>query len=119
MATDTRIGNLELVAHCRHDELERVTAHVDVRDRLLDLRHVAGHAVAARTSFRMMRVVFDRDAMRSIGRRWSVTVETDHSGRLPELRIVVRAVCVVTGGARDAPLIHEALDEVVALHAVF
>ena len=47
-----------------------------------------------------------------------MTVETNHCGRLPELGRVLCAVHVMTGRARDAPAIHDTLDEIVALHAV-
>ena len=47
-----------------------------------------------------------------------MTVETDRCHRLSELGIVRRAMSVVTRRARYAPLVHEALNEIVALHAV-
>ena len=118
VTTGARIGNLELFAHRWRDEPERVAADVDIGDRLFDLRHVAGDAVAARTAFRMVRVIFDRGRMRAIGRARRVTVETDRCRRLSELGIVLRAVRVMTRRARDAPAIHDALDEIVALHAI-
>ena len=44
----------------RRDETERVAAHVHVGDRLCDLRHVAGDALAARAAGLVMRVLLDR-----------------------------------------------------------
>src|SRR3954447_24925477 len=61
-----RIGNLELIGHSRRDEFEGVAAHVDIGDRLFDLRHVAGDAFTAGTSFGVVRVIFDGCRMRSI-----------------------------------------------------
>src|SRR5262245_23780439 len=47
VAARARIRHLEIVCQLGADECEGVAAHVHVRDGLLDLRHVAGHAVAA------------------------------------------------------------------------
>ena len=58
-----------------------------------------------------------RDA-RTIRSVRCVTIETDRCRWLSELSVVLRAVHVVTRGARDAAAIHHTLDEIVALHAV-
>ena len=40
VADGARIRDLILIRHLRCDERERVAADVDIRDRLLDLRHM-------------------------------------------------------------------------------
>jgi len=47
MADVARIGNFQRVGVRRTDELKRVTAHMDIGDGLLNLRHMAGHTLAA------------------------------------------------------------------------
>ena len=41
MATGARIRNFVLIRHFGRDEFKRVASHIDIRDGLLDLRHVA------------------------------------------------------------------------------
>ena len=55
--------------------VEGVAADVDVGDRLLDLRHVAGDALAARAAALMMRVRFERGGVRAVRRGRAVAVE--------------------------------------------
>ena len=47
-----------------------------------------------------------------------MTVEADLVRRFPQLRVVVRTVNVMAGGAGYALLVHHALHKIVALHAV-
>ena len=68
MATRARIGNLVFVCHRRGDEIERVAANIDVRDRLLDLRHVAVHALTAGAAGLVMGVLFERRSVWPVGR---------------------------------------------------
>ena len=68
MAAGTGIGNLVLVGHFRRYELEGVTAHIDIGDRLLDFGHVAGYTLTACARRIMMGVRFDRSRMWAIGR---------------------------------------------------
>jgi len=48
-----------------------------------------------------------------------VTIQAELVDRFAELRIVVRAVNVVAIEAGYAAAVHDALDEIVALHTVF
>lgn len=48
-----------------------------------------------------------------------MALEADDVYRLDEQRIIVTAVHVVATGAFHAPFIHDALDKIVSLHAVF
>jgi hypothetical protein len=47
-----------------------------------------------------------------------VTIEAELANRLAQLRVIFRAVNVMTVETRDAATIHHALHEVVALYAV-
>ena len=68
MAARARIGNLVLVCHRWSDEIERVAANIDVRDRLLDLRHMTVHALTAGASRLVMGVLFQSCRVRPVGR---------------------------------------------------
>ena len=118
MANVAGIGNLVGVRLRRRNEAEGVGVDIHVRDRLLDLRHVAGDALAARAARLVMRVFGDGGGMRPILRVRPVTREAHLARRLAQLRRVFGPVHVVATEAGDAAIIHEALDEVVALHAV-
>ena len=60
------IGNLVLVRHFRCDEVESVTADIDVCNCLLDVGHVARYAVVAWTAGAMMRMGLDRRRVRTV-----------------------------------------------------
>ena len=118
VAARARIRDLELIRHARRNEAEGVAAHVDVGDRLLDLRHVTRDALAPRAAGGVMRVLLDARGVRTVGRCGAVTRQTQLPGRLHEVRVVRRAVGVVTTEAGDASVIHDALHEIVSLHPV-
>ena len=120
MARRTGIGDLVFVGHARWDEAEGVRADERARHTFaLDLGHVAGNATAALTARFVVGVFFESRGVRTIGRGWGVTVETDFVPRFPQLGIVFGSVNIVTGCAGYAVAIHHALDEIVPLHAVF
>src|SRR5215471_18217545 len=96
MAARAGIWNLVLIGHLGSNEIERVAADVDVRDCLLNLRHVAGHAVASSAAVLMMSVRFDRRRVWSVRRRRSMTVQTKLSRRLNQIRIVYRPMNIMT-----------------------
>ena len=98
--------------------MKRVAPHVHVGDRLLDLRHVASDALVALATCFVMRVLLDCRRVRTIRRIRAVTIEAKNVRRLPQEPIVVRAMHVVATEASDAARVHEAGNEVVALHAV-
>ena len=68
MTTRAGVRNLVKICHLRRDELKRVTAYVDIRDRLLDSRHVARDALASRALGPMMLVCLNRGGMRAVRR---------------------------------------------------
>src|SRR5262249_13237401 len=82
MTSKARIRNLVLVRHSRRDELERVAANVNIRNRLLNLRHMAIDALATGASCCMVRVLLDRRAPRPIGRTRIVASQAKLSGWL-------------------------------------
>ena len=63
-----RVRDLVLICHFGRDEIKRMAADIDVGDRLLDLRHVTGHTVAAGAAGTMVRVGFNGGCMRPIWR---------------------------------------------------
>lgn len=60
------IRNLVIIGHCRADEPERVTANVDISDRLFNFRHVTSDTLVSRASDLVMCVFFSRTCMRAI-----------------------------------------------------
>src|SRR5215467_3366365 len=54
------IGHSGLLRHPRRNEIKRVRVHHVVAQRLLDFRHVAGRAFAARAVLRVVRVLRNR-----------------------------------------------------------
>ena len=68
MARVTRIGNVVLVRHRRRDELEGMRPDERARYTFrLDLRHVAGHTLAAGSSIFVVSMFLQGRSVRSIG----------------------------------------------------
>jgi hypothetical protein len=84
-----------------------------------DLRHVAGDALASRAAGPVMCMLLDRGGARAIWGERAMAIETEFVGGLSQLRVIVRAVNIMAGKTGYAARIHNALHEVVALHAVF
>ena len=61
------VGDLVLVCHLRRNEGKRVRANLDVRYGRIDLRHVAGHALASWRPLLVMRMLLERSRARPIG----------------------------------------------------
>src|SRR5262245_41207936 len=118
MATRARIWDLVLIRHFRCDEVERMAAHIDVRYRLLDSRHVARHALVAGTVRRVMRVCFDTRSMRAIWRRSTMAVQADLASGLDQVGVVRSAVHIVTAEASHTAPVHETLNKIISLHPV-
>jgi hypothetical protein len=118
MAHIAGIRNSKHVRLCGRDELECVCANVHISDRLLDLRHVASDALISWAIGLVMCMGFDARSVRTIGCVGAVTVQAYLGRRLPEDRLIGRAMNVVATEARNAARIHQTLYEVVALHAV-
>src|ERR1700739_940577 len=118
MADIASIWNLQRLGFARGDEVERMAPNLLVRDRLGDLRHMTGDAFVASATGLMMRVRLDR------GRVWpglgirAVTVETQGIAGLAHHANIFGAMRVVAAKTRHTARIHQAVDKVVALHAV-
>jgi len=81
-------------------------------------RHVAGHALASGAAVFMVRVLFERRRSRPVGRERSVAFQAELVRGLSQLRVVVRAMYIVAIEAGDPAAVHDALDEIIALHPV-
>lgn len=118
MTNDARIGNLQCIRSCRGNELEGLGADVHIGNRLFDLRHVTGNTFVSGTGGRVMGVRFEGRRPRAIGRVWTVALKTENSSRLDEVRVVFRAMHIVTAKAAHAVGIHLAGNEIVSLHPI-
>src|SRR4051794_1608304 len=95
-----------------------MAADIYVGDRLFDLRHVAGRALAAGTIRLVMRVGLEGFSVRTVLRVRAMACAANVVSRCPEQRLVRSAVDVMAREAGYAARVHEALYKVVALHAV-
>ncbi len=118
MADVAGVGHLQGIGFAGGYEAKGVTADVDVRDGLFNLRHVATDAFVSRTSCRMMSMRFYCRCVRPIRRVRAVTFQAHHVCWLQKVRIVVRPVNVVAAETAHAVRVHGALHKVVTLHAV-
>ena len=119
MGADARIRDLVLVGHGRTDESESVATNVHIGDRLFDPRHVAGYALIAGAPSLMMRVFFNGGCVRPVRGARSMAFETEDVCWFYEQCLVLCTVDIVAARAFHTALIHNALHEVVPLHAVF
>src|SRR5205823_798574 len=103
------VRDLIYLRHCRRDESECVAANVDIRNRLLNFRHVAVYTLGARACCGMMRVGLDGWSMRSVLRVRPVAGETDLRGGSPEVCIVFRAVHIMATETSNSAPVHQAL----------
>src|SRR6202012_1443479 len=87
-------------------------------DGLFDFRHVAGDALTPRAVGLVMRMGFDARGVWTISRVGAVAVQANFSRWLPKHSLVRRAMNVVATETGDAARIHQALHEVIPLHAV-
>jgi hypothetical protein len=92
--------------------------HFDVRNRGLDLRHMAADALATRGAGRMMSVPRNVRGPWAIGGCRAVTLQAKNGGRLEKIRIVLRAVDVVATEAGHAVRVHQTGNEIISLHTV-
>ena len=75
MADIAGVRNFQSVSRRRSDEVKRVAPHIHIRNRLLDLRHVASDALATLATYFVMRVLLNRRRVRTIRRIRAVTIE--------------------------------------------
>ena len=113
------VGDFVLVRHGWGDEAEGVTTDVYIGDGLLDLRHVTGHAFITGTIRLVMSVLPDSCGVRTVGRTGAMALKAHDRGGFQEVRVVFRPVDIVAAETFHAARVHQALDEIIALHAVF
>ena len=118
MARSAWVGNFIFFRHARRDEAKGVGVDFDVRDRSLNLRHVACNALASGAAGFVMSVLFECCGTRSAWGQRTVAIQTDFVRWFSQQRVVAGAMRVVTTKAGDAATIHHALHEVVPLHPI-
>src|SRR5579859_2858148 len=91
---------------------------IDVSDGLLDFGHVTGNALAARAAGGVVGMLFEGGRMWAVLGVRSVTGRANLLGRLDQHRIVVGAMGIVAAETSDAAGVHQALHEIIALHAI-
>src|SRR5665213_710692 len=112
------VGNAELLRERGRDEAEGVAADEVVLDGLLDARHVAGGALAPGAVGGVVRV-FGNSPLQPGGIHGVVARQAERVASGDDAGGVVVAVDVVAVEAAQLAVVHGALHEVVALHAVF
>ena len=100
------------------DEAERVAADVDVGNGLLNLRHMACHALASTTSGFVVGVLLYGRSARTVGRTRSVTLQAKHTRGPYEVGGNVSSMDIVTTEAGHAPGVHRARDKIIPLHSI-
>jgi len=111
------VRNARLLRFFRRDETEGVGAHEVVLDCLLDFGHVACDALAASASFCMVGV-FAHRPFEPCGVVLRVARQADSVAHCIQIGDVLIAVYLMAIKAANLPVVHNALDEVVALHSV-
>ena len=117
MARRARIRDAGLLSLLRRNETKGVRGDVVVLDGLLDARHVAGDALTASTACCVMRMFADCSAQ-ACGILFVVTGEAELVSTEGQIGDSF-AVDLVTIEAAHLAVIHQTLDEIIALHAVF
>jgi len=113
-----RVGHLQSLSLGRRDEAEGVRVNVDVRNGLLDFRHVAAGALISRGAGRMVSVPFHVRNSRAIGRCRPVALQTEHRGRPQKIGIIFRAMNIMATETGHPARVHDAGNEIIPLHAV-
>lgn len=119
MAAGARIRDLVFVSHCRADESERVATNIDIRDCLLDPGHMTSNALISCAPIFVMGMLFDCACVRAVRRTRPMAFKADDIRRFDEQCVIPRTVNVMATEALHTTLIHNALHEIVSLHAVF
>lgn len=119
MAVGARVRDFEPVRLSRRDEVEGVAAHIHIRNRLLDFRHMTGNAFTPGAACFVVRVLFNGSRVRSILRVRAMARHAHLVHGPAQHRIVLAAMRIVATEAGDSPRIHETLHEIISLHPVF
>jgi len=119
MAGVASIWNFQAIRFTGRNKSESVAANINIRNLLLDSRHMAAHAFITSAPGLVMRVRLNGNGVRPVWRIRPMTFQAHHIGRFQQISIVFRAVDIVAAIAADTVRIHGALHEIVALHSVF
>src|ERR1700733_6511167 len=122
MAAHARVGDAGCLRKSRREKPECVAGDEDVAILLVgkylgDVRHVAGGALTARTARPVVGVLRD-GALQPRGILLRMTGEAELVASGDQVRGISIAVHLVAVEAAEAAVVHGALDEVVALHAI-
>src|SRR5215472_6965244 len=112
------IGNLQRLRFLRPDEAEGVTADVHIVDGFSDLRHMAGNALAASTSRRVMGVLLDGCGMGTVLGIGTVACQAHSVAGRPHHSRIVCAMGVMAAKAGNSARVHQARHKIIALHTV-
>ena len=118
MTEIARIRNLQRLGLLRPNETKREAADFHVAQSLGDSRHVTGSASAARAATRVVRMLLDAGGVRPILRVGAMTGQAHRVSQPKQHRLIFGTVRIMATETRDAARVHEALNEIVALHAV-
>src|SRR5665213_1555379 len=118
MAPGARIRYFQRGCCSRGNEFECVSADIDIRNRLLDFRHVAVNAFVTGAAGFVVSMGLDGRRTRAVGRIRSVALKTEHVGRFHEIGIIPGAMHIMAAEAAYPVSVHLAGDEIVPLHAV-
>lgn len=117
MTRGARIRHAVVFRHAWRNELERVAPNVDIRDGLLNGRHVARHALAALTVGGVLCMKLDRTAGAWL-QHGIVALQADGVPGQAQIRLVFGPMHIVAGEAPDALQVHLALHVIVSLHPI-
>jgi hypothetical protein len=112
------VWNVEPLGLRRKDEPKAVTADVEVGDGLLDLRHVARHALASFTAAVVISLLLECRRVQTVRRTRAVALQAHHVGRPCQVGGIARPVDIVTTEARHAVRVHGARRIIVSLHPI-
>src|SRR5438067_2249089 len=119
MASRAWVGDAVRVSFSRRDEAERMGTNVHIGNGLLNLRHMAANTLATRAARLVMRMLLDRSGMRPVLGIGAMTGEAHLAWRLAQLRPELGTVHIMATEAGYPAVVHEALNKVIALHAIF
>jgi hypothetical protein len=113
------IRNFIRIGHGRRSKPKSVAADVNIRNCLLNLRHVARNAFITTASGFVMRMVFYCPCARAVRGLWSVAFKAHHVSRLQQECVVTGAMRIMATRAFDSSRVHDALNKIIPLHTVF
>lgn len=119
MAARARVRDVIGIRHRWRDEPKRMAANVHIRDGLLNPGHMTGNALVACGTCGVVRMFLNRTSMRAVRGARPVALQAHDIRRFDQQGIVFGAVNIVATGALHTASVHQALHEIVSLHAVF